>query len=467
MAERLPSRVIRGGEVYVGGALVRAEVGIEDGVITEISSGRVDGETVIDATGCLVLPGGVDPHVHLSPAELKEGSYAWVDDFESGTRAAAAGGVTTVGNITFPRPGERLGAVCDRVSGQVAQQACTDVMLHPVVVEVQHLVDGELDDLARQGHFSLKVFTTSRGFLDHRGGYYRFMTDAARRGFVSLVHCEDEEIIEFCTEALVRDGKANYRHFAESRPESSEEAAVAQLIGFAEMSGTPIYVVHLSCARALERCSAAKARGVPIYVETRPLYLHLTDELFQTADGAKYIGCPPLRRGSDVAALWAGARSGLVDTIGTDHAPWTLGQKLTAGASIEELLSGVPDLETVRPMLFSEGVLTGRLSLSRFVDLTATNPARIFGAFPRKGVIAPGSDADLVVWDPELARVVDGSTAQSRAGYSPYDGRLVTGWPRQVLSRGLTVAEEGKVTGPHGHGQVVSRVAQTRARQAS
>ena len=448
---------IRGGEVVVDGALVRADLAITDGVITALSTSRIDAPTVVDATGCLVLPGGVDPHVHLSPGEPADGSPAWVDDFTSGTRAAAAGGVTTVGNITFPRPGESLVGACRRVGEDVARQAVVDVFLHPVVSELAHLDPAGLAALQELGQTSVKFFVLLDAFQTHRRQFYDFMADAGRQGLLSLVHCEDGELIDFCTAVLARRGEADARHFGESRPDASEEAAVAQLIAFAEVSGTPVYVVHLSSARALAACAAARARGVPVYVETRPLYLHLTEELLRREDGAKYIGQPPLRRAADVDALWAGLRFGSVDTLGTDHAPWTLEQKLAAGSSLDQLRPGVADLETVRPMLFSEGVLTGRLSLARFVELTAANPARLFGLYPRKGVIAPGSDADLVVWDPEEARVVDGSRGQSRAGYSPYDGTTVRGWPREVLSRGELVVSAGEVIGTAGRGQLVRR----------
>jgi dihydropyrimidinase len=225
------------------------------------------------------------------------------------------------------------------------------------------------------------------------------------------------------------------------------------MVAFAEATGTPIYIVHLSSRRALETCTRARARGVPVHVETRPLYLYLTEELLGDPDGARYVGQPPLRTDDDVAALWAGLHLGTVDTVGSDHAPWTLEQKLAVGDSLEELRPGVADLETLRPMLFSAGVATGRLSLARFVELTATTPARLFGLFPRKGVIAPGADADLVVWDPDEERVLDGSRGQSRAGYSPYDGTTVRGWPRHVLSRGELVLSAGEVVGgPTGRG---------------
>jgi dihydropyrimidinase len=314
-----------------------------------------------------------------------------------------------------------------------------------------------LAGLRELGQTSIKVFTVIDAWSAHRQRFYAFMAEAGRQGFLTVVHCEDAELIGWSTAQLAQQGRADFRAYGESRPDTAEEAAVAQLLAFAETSGTPVYVVHLSSARALAACAAARSRGVPVYVETRPLYLHLTEELLQAEDGAKYIGQPPLRRAADVDALWAGLRFGTVDTVATDHAPWTLAEKLAAGDQLDELRPGVADLETVRPMLFSAGVLTGRISLARFVELTATNPARLFGVHPRKGVIAPGSDADLVVWDPAETRVVDGSRMQSRAGYSPYDGTVVTGWPREVLSRGELVVSGGAVVARPGRGQLLQR----------
>jgi dihydropyrimidinase len=396
-----------------------------------------------------VLPGGVDPHVHLTEP--------WVDDFESGTRAAAAGGVTTVGNMTFPASGESLLEACDRIAADVARQAVVDVVLHPVVSELAHLDPGALSRLRERGHSTVKVFTTIESFQTARAQYYDFMAAAGAEGFLVLAHCEDEHLIDFCSARLVAAGTADFRQFGASRPIAAEEAAVHQMIAFAEMSGTPIYVVHLSSARALEACARARSRGVPIYVETRPLYLYLTDQLLQEPDGAKYIGQPPLRAEADVDALWAGMRFGTVDTLGTDHAPWTLEQKLSAGGSLDELRPGVADLETVRPMLFSAGVLTGRISLARFVELTSSNPARLLGLYPTKGVIAPGSDADLVVWDPEETRAIDGSTFESRAKFSPYDGTVVQGWPREVIARGDVIVSGGEVRAEAGRGAMPRR----------
>lgn len=452
-----PDLTIRGGDVVLDGAPVRADLVVHDGLVRALSLEAVDARETIDAAGCLVLPGGVDPHVHLSPAELPDGSYPWVDDFATGTRAAAAGGVTTVGNMTFPRPGESLVQACRRVGEDVAAAAVVDVVLHTVVTEAHHLDPAGLDELRAAGQTTIKVFTTLGAFADHREQYYRFMAEAGRRGFLTLVHCEDAALIDYCTAGLVERGEADFRHFGESRPPEAEDAAVAQLVAFAETSGTPVYVVHLSSRRALQICAAARARGVPVHVETRPLYLYLTDDLLQHDDGAKYMGQPPLRGRSDVDALWSGMRYGTVDTVGTDHAPWTLEQKLSAGGSLAELRPGVADLETVRPMLWSQGVAQGRLPLERFIDLTAATPARLLGLHPRKGTIAPGADADLVVWDPERERIVDGSRGESRAGYSPYDGTTVRGWPREVLARGERVVEDSTVMARPGRGRVVTR----------
>jgi dihydropyrimidinase len=217
--------------------------------------------------------------------------------------------------------------------------------------------------------------------------------------------------------------------------------------------------VHVSSARALEACAEARARGVPVYVETRPLYLHLTRERFEEEEGQRYVGQPPLRDAADADALWAGLRSGTVHTVCSDHAPYSLAAKLDPEHTIDRLRAGVENLQTLRPMLYSEGVRTGRISLQRFVELTATNAARLFGLYPRKGTIAPGSDADLVVFDPNRTRTIEPSMLKSNADYSVFEGWEVTGWPVITLSRGEIVYEHGEVTGAPGRGQLLPRSA--------
>ena len=234
-------------------------------------------------------------------------------------------------------------------------------------------------------------------------------------------------------------------------------AAVDQAIALVRQTGAPAYVVHLSSAAALDRCRRARAAGLPVYVETRPLYLHLTSERFGEPDAAKYVGAPPLRDQADRDALWRGLAAGEIDTVCSDHAPWTLAAKLDPALDVVTARQGVADLETLMPMLYSEGVVAGRISLDRFVELTSSRAARLFGLYPRKGAIAVGSDADLALWDPQERRVVDGARMQSRAGYSVYDGWTVQGWPRFVTRRGQLVLADGTCTAQPGQGRWARR----------
>jgi dihydropyrimidinase len=448
--------VIRGGTVVTASSHHQADLGVRDGRIAQIG-GEMTGRQEIDATGHLVLPGGIDMHVHLTPVVTPDGELRWADDFASGTRAAAAGGITTVGNITFPRPNEGILANVRRTMAEVAPQAVVDYVLHPVVLDPSPAEQATFQTLVEEGHTSLKIFMVLGNFDGQARQYLEVVRAAGELGMISLIHCEDACIVGHLTERLVAAGRGDASHYAASRPIFSEEVAVTRAIGFAEAAEAPIYVVHLSSQAALEACHRARARGVPVYVETRPLYLYLTADRLEEPDGAKYIGQPPLREASDVRALWHGLWDGDIQTCCTDHAPWKLEEKLDPSLDLTRLRPGVADLETLLPMLFSEGVGKGRISLHRFVEITSTNAARLFGLFPRKGTIAVGSDADLTIWDPNLERRIDAGTMETRADYSPYDGWEVTGWPVTTISRGEVVVADGKVVGEAGRGQMVRR----------
>jgi dihydropyrimidinase len=448
--------VVRGGTVVTTSSRYQADIGVRDGVIVQIG-GEMQAEREIDATGKLVLPGGIDMHVHLTSVVVEGGEFRWADDFESGTRAAAAGGITTVGNITFPHPNERLRDTLGRTTSEIASQALVDYVLHPVVLDPSPEGRAELAELAAEGHTSIKVFMILGNFDGKAREYLDTMRFAAEHGMLTLIHCEDACIIGHITEQLVNQGKNGIEGFAASRPVFSEEVAVTRAIGFAEAAEAPIYVVHLSSEAALEACHRARARGVPVYVETRPLYIYLTEERFKEPDGAKYVGNPPLRTPADVEALWNGIWDGDIQTFCTDHAPWKLDEKLDPSLTLPTLRPGVADLETLLPMLFSEGVNKGRISIHRFIEVTSTNAARLFGLFPQKGTIAVGSDADLAIWDPELTRNVEAGAMETNADYSPYEGWEVTGWPVVTLSRGEVVCENGTVTGTPGRGRLVRR----------
>ncbi len=448
--------VIRGGTVVTPGLEAVLDVGIAGGVIAQLG-GEMTGDVEIDATGRYVLPGGIDAHVHLTPPGTGPGSWQWVDDFEVGTRAAAAGGITTVGNMSFPRQGEQMLEGLERDLADAEANAVVDYFQHPVLLNPDDEGVEQIATLAEAGHPSIKVFLSFRRFDRHVDGYLRAMTAAAAAGSVVLVHCEDPAILHCCGTALFEAGRTEARYYPESRPVEAERIATERAVGYCATTGAATYVVHLSSEAALDACRVARARDLPVYVETRPIYLHLEESRFDEPDGAKYAGAPPLRTDRDRDALWAGINDGTVATVATDHAPWTLEQKTDPTIPAHELRQGMAELETMLPVLWSEGVVTGRISVARFVEVTSTTAARIFGLYPRKGAIAPGSDADVVVWDPTVTRTVDGSAMHSRAGYSPYDGWAITGWPELTISRGEIVARGTDVVATPGRGRLAPR----------
>jgi dihydropyrimidinase len=460
MAELHCDLVVRGGTIVTPGHQEIADVGISDGQIAQVG-GRLAGEDEVDAAGLLVLPGGIDAHVHLVSAALAEATRQrgpiWVDDFWTGSLAAFAGGITTVGNMTFTLPGESMTDALAREMAGATAEAAVDYFLHPVLTQLTESTDAEIAALARNGHTSIKVFLTDPRFTTEMPGLTRAVAAAGLAGSLTLMHCEDAEILARTGRELIESGRGEVRHFPDSRPVSAEVAAIVQAMEVARAAHAPVYVVHLSSAAALDQCRLARAAGLAVYVETRPLYLHLTHERFAEPDGAKYVGAPPLRSQADRDALWRGLAAGDIDTVCSDHAPWTLAAKLDPALNVVTARQGVADLETLMPMLFSEGVVSGRISLDRFVELTSGNAARLFGLHPRKGAIAVGADADLVLWDGQLRKTVDGARMQSRSGYSVYDGWTVQGWPRSVLRRGQVVLRDGMSTTRPGEGHWIRR----------
>jgi len=453
--------VIRGGRIVNAGDVGMADVGIAKGVIAQIG-GEMRAAREIDATGRLLFPGGIDAHVHLSsPPERVAQEHRWVDDFTSGSRAALAGGITTLGNMTFLTTGETPLAGLAREAAVAREQTITDLFLHPVLGETTPAVLDEIPQLLETGCNTIKFFMSTPTFDSQVRGYVEATRRAGASDLLTLIHCEDDALMADAAAQLTAAGQTSLRYYAESRPVISEVVATQRAIAIAEATGAPVYIVHLSSEPALAVCADAQARGVPVYVETRPFYLHLTRERLEEADGAKYIGQPPLREQHDVDALWAGIQQGVVNTVCTDHAPWSLAAKLDPTLTITRLRPGAENLQTMLPMLYSEGVRAGRISLRRFVEVTATNAARLFGLYPRKGVIAVGSDADIVVFDPDETRTVTRDMLQSNADYSVYEGWSVTGWPAITVRRGEIVFQEDTVIGTPGSGALVRRDATT------
>lgn len=450
---------IRRGEIVTGDQTVVADIGISGGKIVQLG-GEFEAEREIDALGKLVLPGVIDAHVHLTLAPGREHVEPhWVDDFTSGSAAAAAGGVTTVGNMCALGPGELPLEGLARYAEKAAREAFVDVILHPILSEITPELLAEIPLLLDSGCNTIKYFMSTPRFDPQVEGYLEATRLAGENGLLTLIHCEDYALLESATQRLVAAGKTSLRHYPESRPVISEVVATQRTVGFAEATGAPVYIVHLSCRRALEVCAEAQARGVPVFVETRPFYLHLTRERFEEPDAAKYVGQPPLRDPDDVAALWAGIQQGVLNTVCTDHAPWSLAAKLAPEHTIANLRPGAENLQVMLPLLYSEGVRAGRISLSRMVEVLSTNVAKLFGLYPEKGTIAPGSDADLVLFDPHLTRTISNDMLESNADYSVYAGWEVTGWPALTLRRGEVIYQDGEVLGRPGSGRLLHRVA--------
>jgi dihydropyrimidinase len=448
--------VVRNGLVVTGAGESVADIGIRDGLIVQLG-GPMSGAREIDATGKLVMPGGVDMHVHLSPVEMGGETMPWADDFRSGSRAAAAGGVTTVGNIGFPKPHERLPDLVERIAAEAERDSLVDFVVHPVLMEPDDETEKDIARLAELGHTSVKIFMSIGDFDAKLNGFVGALASAGRHGMLTMVHCEDACVIDHITAELLEEGHSELRYYPESRPELSERMAVNRMIAFAEATGAPIYIVHLGSEAALIEARSARARGQRVYVETRPIYLYFTNESFAGEDAPLYVGNPPLRGPRDQDALWAGLAAGHVDTCCTDHAAWTLEEKLDPELTVANARPGMSELETLMPVLYSEGVRKGRLTLQRFVEVTSTNAAKLFGLFPQKGTIAVGSDADLVIWDPEARRPIVGAEGMSQSGYSLYEGWDVVGAPAHTISRGELVYSEGAVVGEAGRGRLVHR----------
>lgn len=451
IAERIDV-AIRGGTVVTASGSLAAEVGIAGERIAMVGRDVPRARREIDARGKLVFPGCVDIHTHLTSS----GSWQPIDDFDHGTRAAIAGGVTTVATFAYQREGEALRPAVERALAEAARSRA-DFTFHVVLSDPTPQALADIAPLASEGHAGLKVFMVTPRFREREVDYLSALRVAGRLGVLTAVHAEDEAIVAFRTRELLLRGRTGVEWFPESRPPVAEEVAVRRAVAFAEIAAAPIYLVHLSSRGALAALRDGRARRLPVYGETRPIYLYLTREVFGRPDGAKWVGQPPLRERADVDALWEALADGTLDTVCTDHIPHRLADKLDPSHTFDKIPPGVANLETLLPMLYSEGVRKKRISVERLVELVATNPARIAGLAPRKGAIAPGADADVVIFDPERRRVVRAADMHSACDYDPFEGWEVIGWPELVLSRGDIVFADGTVRGEPGRGRFVPR----------
>lgn len=454
--------IIRNGMVATASDTFVCDIGIRDGRIAALSAGLEDADEIIDATGLFVLPGGIDSHVHLD--QPSGDGIVMADDFDSGTRSAAIGGNTTVLAFCMQEKGQTLREAL-KVYHEKAQGKChVDVAFHLVITDPTPDVLGqELPALVEDGYTSLKVFMTYEG-LRLRDDQILDTLDAARRtGALVMVHCENEDAIRYLIGRHEEEGKFAPKYHATTRPVAAEREATHRALSLAEIVDVPIVIVHVSNREAMEEIRRARQRGQKIAGETCPQYLMLTaDDLdLDGLDGAKYVCSPPPRDKASQEACWEGIEQGVFDLFSSDHCPFRFDDpegKLNENGKrhFRWIPNGIPGVGTRLPILFSEGVMKGRIDINHFVAVTSTNHAKLYGLYPQKGTIAIGSDADIALWDPDARVTLTNAILHHGADYTPYEGLEVRGWPVQLLVRGKTVMERGSLV-DEGHGCYQSR----------
>lgn len=450
--------VIRNGTVATASDVFKADVGIKDGIITTLGKGLARGATDIDATDKLILPGGVDSHCHVE--QRSAAGVMTADDFRSGTISAAFGGTTTIIPFAAQHRGQSLNDVVAAYHDAAGPKAVIDYAFHLIVSDPSEtILNEELPGLIAKGYTSFKIYMTYDRLKLDDAQIMDVLVTARREGALVMVHAENNDVIKWLAKRLVDNGlkKPFYHSIAHARIAESE--ATNRVIALATLLDVPLLIVHVSGAEAAETIRHAQTQGLRIYGETCPQYLFLTaDDLDREGlEGAKFCCSPPPRDAASQEAIWLGLRNGTFQVYSSDHAPYRFDEtgKLPKGeaTTFKDVANGVPGLEVRLPLLFSEGVRTGRISLSEFVALTATNHAKMYGLHPRKGAIAIGSDADIAIWDPEKRVTLSTTMLHDNVGYTPYEGRTVTGWPVTVLSRGKIVVDDGQLFAKPGDGQ--------------
>ena len=434
------------------------EIAVEGGKIVKLAKVIGDGaDRIIDCTGKLVIPGAIDGHVHF---EMEYGpGIRTADDFRTGTESAAAGGVTTVIDFVTPVRGQSLSEAFEERLRAAQGKVLVDFGLHVCVLEVNAQRISELRRLVEErGVASVKVFTAyrARGLMIDDGSLIRLSRELAAMDVLMLCHCENEEMVARATEELAFEGRTDVAHYESSRPDYAEAEAVNRIGFISAVTGVEFLVVHISSAAALSSLRTLKRSGVRARGETCPHYLVFTKEVYRTEKGPLYVMAPPLRTAIDKEALWRGISDGTIDVVGSDHAPYLAVHKFRS-RDFREIPGGVQGTEVIVPLLFSEGVRRGLIGLERLVELTSYNPARIYGLSHRKGRIAVGLDADIVVIDPEKRVRLGRETLHSALDHSIYEGVEVTGYPVLTVARGEVVAEDGQITGRPGRGEYLHR----------
>ncbi|MZG14594.1 dihydropyrimidinase [Streptomyces sp. SID5914] len=455
--------VVRGGLVVTASDEIHADVLIEDGRVAALAATGTPpaeaftAERVIDASGKYVIPGGVDGHTHM---EMPFGGTYAADTFETGTRAAAWGGTTTIVDFAIQSVGLSLRAGLDAWHAKAEGNCAIDYAFHMIVSDVNEKTLKEMDLLVEEGVTSFKQFMAYPGvFYSDDGQILRAMQRAAENGGLIMMHAENGIAIDVLVEQALARGETDPRFHGEVRKALLEAEATHRAIRLAQVAGAPLYVVHVSATEAVAELTRARDEGLPVFGETCPQYLFLsTDNLAEPGfEGAKYVCSTPLRPKEHQAALWRGLRTNDLQVVSTDHCPFCFsGQKELGRGDFSKIPNGMPGVEN-RMDLLHQAVVDGHISRRRWIEIACATPARMFGLYPKKGTIAPGADADIVVYDPHAEQVVSAETHHMNVDYSAYEGRRITGRVETVLSRGEPVVTEREYTGRKGHGVYTPR----------
>ncbi len=444
--------VVTATDTWTGDVLVDGELVVLLGTRLDVPADRT-----IDARGKYVLPGGIDVHTHL---DMPFGGATSADDFTSGTIAAACGGTTSIVDFAIQYKGQTLHHAWETWMEKARGKAVIDYGFHMIVTDLNDKTEPEMDGLVKEGVSSFKLFMAYPGvFMMDDATIFRALLRTGENGGMICMHAENGGVIDVLTKRALAKGQTAPKYHALTRPARAEAEATHRAIALAEMANVPIYIVHLSAAEALEQVTAARDRGIPAYAETCPQYLFLSYENYEEPgfEGAKYVMSPPLRPKAQQDLLWRGLSGNDLQVISTDHCPFCLKEKDLGRGDFSKIPNGAPGIETRMSLVFDGGVGQKRISLNRFVEITSTSPAKIFGMYPKKGTIAPGSDADLVVFDPARETVLAAKTLHMKVDYNPYEGRRVKGATDLVMSRGKVIVEHGKFVGRAGDGVFLKR----------
>jgi dihydropyrimidinase len=453
-------KLIKNGTLVTAADIYRADVLIRDGIVAAIGM-QLDASDaeVVDASGCYLFPGGVDPHTHL---DMPFGGTVTADDFKTGTIAAAYGGTTTIVDFCLTTKGEPLHNALRTWHGKAEGKAVIDYGFHLMISEINDEVLAELPEvIEKEGVTSFKVFMAYKNVLQADDGtLYRTLLSAKKHGALVMVHAENGDVIDYLIKEALRLGNTDPIYHALTRPPELEGEATGRAIRLTELADSRLYVVHVTCAEAVQQIAKARDQGLEIWGETCPQYLVLDQSYLELPDfeGAKYVWSPPLREAWNQEVLWSALKNGQLQTLGSDQCSFNFkGQKELGLGDFSKIPNGGPVIEDRFSLLFSEGVLKDRITINQFVDIVSTRSAKLFGLFPQKGTIAVGSDADIVIFDPTAERIISAKTHHMNVDYNAFEGMKVTGEPVSVLSRGEFVIRNKQFVGTVGTGRYLKR----------